>query len=66
MWDVALADRLGTTPWDVRHNATMLDLIRLNLWYNAKDAGAKVQAQRERAKMSARQISQSTSPRRRR
>ena len=50
MWDVTLADSLGTTPWDVRENATLWDVVRLREWVNAKNAGQKVQAQRDRAK----------------
>lgn len=53
MWDVTLADSLGTTPWDVRENATLWDVVRLREWVNAKNAGQKVQAQRDRAKSQA-------------
>ena len=47
---MTLADSLGTTPWDVRENATLWDVVRLREWVNAKNAGQKVQAQRDRAK----------------
>ena len=53
MWDVTIADSLGTTPWDVRENATLWDVARLREWVNAKNAGQKVQAQRDKAKMDA-------------
>ena len=49
MWDIALAENLGTTAWDVRRNATYWDVLRYRLWTNAKNAGSKVSAQRQRA-----------------
>ena len=65
VWDIALADRLGTTPWDVRENATLWDVLRLQLWFNAKSAGEKVANQRMRNQQQS-QSRKSSRPSRRR
>ena len=51
MWDVALAEQLGTTPWDVRANATVWDIMRVKEWIVGKNAQTKVQDQRHKARM---------------
>jgi hypothetical protein len=66
MWDISLAEQLGTTPWDVRENATLWDVIRLKDWVTAKNAGQKVQGQRQRAMLQRPSSRPSRSPRRRR
>ena len=68
VWDIALADRLGTTPWDVRENATLWDVLRLRLWFNAKSAGDKVASQkmRNQRQSKSRSISRPSRPTRRR
>tara|TARA_Y100000401_G_scaffold112001_1_gene110892 strand:+ start:150 stop:347 length:198 start_codon:yes stop_codon:yes gene_type:complete len=65
MWDVALADQLGTTPWDVRENATLWDVMRLKLWTAGKNAGVKVQQQRQRAEQQRNRSVNRRMPRRR-
>lgn len=52
MWDVVLADHLSTTPWDVRENATVWDVMRVKDWIAGKNAQIKVQEQRQRARTS--------------
>tara|TARA_R110002020_G_scaffold2882_6_gene13357 strand:- start:129 stop:374 length:246 start_codon:yes stop_codon:yes gene_type:complete len=66
VWDISLADRLGTTPWDVRENATLWDVLRLRLWFNAKSAGDKVANQKMRNQQQSKNRSASRSTRRRR
>ena len=65
MWDIALADQLGTTPWDVRENATLWDVMRLRLWTIGKNAGVKVQQQRQRAQQQRNRSANRRLPRRR-
>ena len=65
MWDIALADQLGTTPWDVRENATLWDVMRLRLWTIGKNAGVKVQQQRQRAEQQRSRSANRRMPRRR-
>ena len=64
MWDISLAEQLGTTPWDVREHATIVDIIRQKDWTQAKQSGEKVQAQRLRQQQNSR--SRSMGSRRRR
>tara|TARA_B100000029_G_scaffold20789_3_gene21036 strand:- start:3392 stop:3589 length:198 start_codon:yes stop_codon:yes gene_type:complete len=50
MWDIVLADQIGTSAWDVRENATAWDVLRYREWASAKSAGEKVASQRARAR----------------
>lgn len=49
MWDISLAEQLNTTPWDVRENATLWDVMRMREWVVAKNARERVSNQRARA-----------------
>lgn len=37
-----LAERWNTTPWDIRENATVLDILRINEIGRARDSGWKM------------------------
>ena len=44
----------GTTIWEVRENATLYDVQRIQMWSSAKTKGEKINYQKEKAKNTAR------------
>ncbi len=53
-WDIHVAEQFGTTAWDVRENATLYDVQRIEVWQNAKAQAEKIATQRAKARESAR------------
>lgn len=48
MWDIALAETWNTTPWDVRENATVYDIVRQGEWVRAQESGEKMREMRDK------------------
>ena len=40
-WDIIHAEKWGVPPWEVREHATLIDIIRSNLWEKHKNIGLR-------------------------